>query len=108
MGLWNDSVRELTSAGLLTVWGEPVVYIPASTGTPVSIQGVFDSVPATVTSSTGAEMQVSQPTLDVRISDLPAQPRRDDGLTVRGQSWRVSAVAPDGQGWASLTLQVVA
>lgn len=76
---------------------------------PVAVSGVFRDPHVYVDTRTTVQVSTDQPTLDVRLVDLPRAPRRDDVVTAlasrfAGRSWRVVDAQGDGEGMFKLFL----
>lgn len=104
---------ELVLGPTMDVWGEagqgkPVpVYMPAF-GDPFEIGGVFDAQYQSVKFSEGAAISTNAPMLGVRLSAFPegVQPLQSDRVVIRGATYVVSDVNPDGHGWVKLILML--
>lgn len=75
---------------------EPGVVLP---------QAVFDSAHIEVDADTGAPVSSNNPTLGVRLSDLPNEPTRRDRIRARGVLYRINDVVPDGVAGCLLILK---
>ena len=105
----------------MATFGDTVTYTPAA-GQPVQITGVFDEEYLEVTpmgagpfSSTellslGAPGGITsaRPVLGVQLSQFQVPPVQGDTLVVRGDSYIVKEVQPDGHGGAKLLLNALA
>lgn len=104
----------------LAVFGEPVTYLSA-VGGQFQITGVFDEAYLELTpmgrgpglaseafafGSPGA-ISTEMPVLGVQMSQFPIPPAQGDQLTVRGNTYAVKEVRPDGHGAAKLLLNMV-
>lgn len=70
-------------------------------------QAVFDSAHVEVDADTGAPVSSNNPTLGVRLSDLPGEPTSRDRIRVGGVLYRISDVVPDGIAGCLLILKKV-
>lgn len=86
--------------------GYPVpVYTPAA-GAPFALDGVFDRGYREIDQLTGVPISTAMPVLGVRLAQFPAgvTPQPNDHLTIRGVTYLVREVRPDGHGHARLML----
>ncbi|MDR5813321.1 hypothetical protein QCE62_06910 [Caballeronia sp. LZ033] len=108
---WDKAVIGPT----IKVFGEPVMYAPASGITPFPIVGVFDEAYLGLIVVDGVQVQTEQPTLGVQLSQFRANgktlfvdvlPEQDDQLTIvrTGAVYVVREPRPDGHGHARLML----
>lgn len=98
-------IGALAHGPVLAAFGEDIVYSPAVGGS-LTIRGVFDDAyQASITLEDGSAGWTStNPTLGIRQSDLPAPPKRNDRLVIRGLRYMVIDAHPDSHGWYRLTL----
>jgi hypothetical protein len=83
--------------------GEPVTYTPG-TGSPVEVNGVFDTVYVRVDGKQDG-VSSSGPAVFLDLDDLPSNPEEDTPtVTVRGVTYSVREVQPDGTGSVVLLL----
>lgn len=87
--------------------GEPYTYTPTSTGVPLARVGVFSEAHEQVELADGIAKSSVAPVLSVHLADLPVAPKRGDAVSVRGKSFTVFDVQPDGEGDADLELKKV-
>lgn len=88
-------------------WAEPVTYIPAA-GAPTVTVGVFDPAYNKVVVVDGLPVTQVMPVLGVRLSNLASvMPLQNDKLSVRGSTYVVRDVQPDGHGHVRLELNWV-
>ena len=96
-----DSVLKTAIATFKTA----AIYTPLNQGlAPVTISGVFDIPNLSVDPTTGAPVDSFQPTLGVRIADLPAFPEFGDTVTINTKIYRILEAREDTQGGAVLVL----
>lgn len=101
---WNAATERLLGVAMSTFGGkDPVTYTPV-TGSPKEIKAIFDAEFQSIDNKTGLPLSSTQPALGVRLSDLPAAPRKGDHVTVKGTTYKVMESQPDGQGGALLLL----
>lgn len=93
-------------AEIKRAFGEEVTY-SAIGETPVTITGVFNNRHRAVDPDTEQFVDSVVPTLGVDLSDLPREPQKGDGVTLRGQAYRVASSEEDGEGWSELFLYEV-
>ena len=79
-------------------FGEPVVV------NGVKATGIFMAVYESVDVSTGVPISSARPALEVTERDLPDGVEEGDAVTVRGVSYVVADVQPDGHGMLKLFL----
>lgn len=81
-----------------------IVYTPG-VGAAVSVNGIFDAAYRREEAGE-AGVSTSEPAVFVRLSDLPSDPRTDTpALVIRGITYGVREVEPDGDGGVRLFLQ---
>lgn len=97
-------MAEQTNRAVLDTLGITVSYAPAAGGGPHTIQGIFDNGVTQVDSGLEVADLRPRPTLMVRISDLPARPKRGDRVTANGTQYTVEETREDGQGGTVLML----
>lgn len=88
------------------IQGESVTYTPAG-GAPESVTGIFDGVSVEVDMEQGLSVQSTDPSLSVHLADLAVEPTVGDAITVRGVSYTIAEIHPDGQGDARFKLEEV-
>jgi hypothetical protein len=95
---WWDHVDDALRVQLDT-FGEPIVLV-APDGTETPAVGVFDAPPATADLGTVAGVSNQAAWLGLRVRDLPGAlaPYQGDRIDIRGASWEVADVQPDGSG----------
>lgn len=71
---------------------------------PISLAGVFDKNNQEVNPETGVPVNDFQPTLGIRLADLPAPPAAGDTVTVSSVVYEVLQVEEDSQAGARLVL----
>lgn len=99
---WSDQVAGLNDAVMDCLGDSVTVSHEAVT---VAVEGIFSRVHQEVDPDTGAPISVSQPTLGVRLSDLPFAPEADlTEVTAEGSTFLVRDIQLDGQGMAILVL----
>ena len=76
----------------------------ADPGNPVSIAGVYSAPGESVDPMSGVPIQSTSPTFGIRLADLPAAPSAGDQVLVKGVTYEVFSVDPDGEGGAELKL----
>jgi len=102
VGFWQTNAVPVLHAGLLQAFSQSVVYTPASTAVPETIEAIFDAYAATITVEGGQQIQGTAPTLSLRLADLTVYPKARDTLTIAGVAYRVDSIEPEGDGWALL------
>lgn len=85
--------------------GDDVTYTPAG-GSATAIRGIFSETSERF-DGTGVPIRMDRPNLGVRLSDLGQAPKRGDSVSVRGTAYKVSEIEKDGEGGATLYLQLV-
>jgi hypothetical protein len=90
------------------IFGEPVIYMPASGGAPLNISGVFDDAylkEVMFEDATSGVTEVSA-VLGVRVSQFPSPPAQNDQLLVprTGATYVVRQPRLDSHGGAKLLL----
>lgn len=95
---------ERTDLGVRGVLGDPVLYAP-SVGSPVTVEGIFDSVYVRVDLGQPG-ISSSGPAVFLRLEDLPSNPKDDPAavLTIYGVTYVAHEVLPDGIGGVRLLL----
>lgn len=102
---WTDFAERIQNAGQQKL-GEPVTYTP-HLGTPESITGIFTGAAVRVELEGDTAVESSRPVLSVHLDDLAVAPVRGGGIVVRGTSYLIREIQPDGEGDADLVLGVV-
>jgi len=109
------SFKALADAAILRpnmqIQGEEAVYQPASSDSnppdAFTIRGVWSGPHQAINlSAEGPEYSTTQPSLGVRLADFDTAPRQDDIIIIFGTYYQVIDVQPDGQGAATLILQL--
>lgn len=98
---------ELSAAMFPTVFalfGEPVTVRLGDESAETLVTGIFRAEAESVDLSTGVPVSTVQPLLEIRELELPQGVDEDDHVTVRGQTYRVVDVRPDGHGTLKLFL----
>ncbi len=103
MTVFGDLTRAMSSL-VLTTFGEPVVFHLEGQAEALPGRGVFSAAHQEVDTSTGVPVSGVQPVLEVRQSDLPANPTEGDAVTVQGVRYLIVEVRPDGHGFLKLML----
>lgn len=88
--------------------GGSVTYAPG-TGSPVTVNGVFDALYEHVDAGQ-AGVSTFSPAVFLALSDLPSDPRADKvgaRITVAGTVYRIREVKPDGTGAVLILLHKV-
>lgn len=90
------------------VLGGPVTYAPSS-GSPVTVRGVFDLAYIQVQGIGHAGVQSTGPGVFLRLEDLPSDPSTDveATVTVGGVQYRIHEARPDGLGGVHLLMHAV-
>lgn len=102
---WASHVGRLNTACLQHL-GQAVTYTPGA-GAAVQVQGIFDNAHVRQSGPVKLEIADTQPSVFVRLSDLPSDPEEDldARFTIAGNTWRASEVRRDGQGGAVCLLK---
>lgn len=84
------------------------ITLTPPSGPAESIEALFDEHYTTVGADRdGYPIETTRPMLDVRLADLSATPTHAWSVSVDGQAYEISEVAPDGNGGAKLYLREV-
>ena len=102
---WTDLTTRIQEAGQ-TIFGETVTYTPTS-GTPETVTGIFDAEHHFQEVIGETVIETSRPRLVVRSASLSTDPVRTNTVAVRGVTYTVLEVQPDGQGDIELILEKV-
>lgn len=102
---WSDVEDRLNRAERSSAVAEEVTYTPVGGG-PATVRAVFELEPIDVDPETGVMVASAEPTIEVRVADLPAAPTRGDVVVARGTSYEVAESPPPGGTWALLRLQL--
>lgn len=73
---------------------EPVVY--RQRGNAHEVRGVFQAAHTGLDPETGVQVRSTQPVLLIDQTDLPVKPTQSDEVDVRGVTYKVRDVQPDG------------
>lgn len=87
-------------------FGEDVTFEPQAGGS-FSIVGIFNEIFEQVDPDTERVISTQNPTLGVKLSDLPSTPKKDDVLKIRGVTYRIYDSQEDGEGMSQLFLTKV-
>ena len=88
---------------LLADFGESVTYTPNG-GSDTTITAIFDNQYTGLDAGGSVEVSMVQPRLTVRTSDVP-NIDQDDAFTVRGTSYDIAVIMPDGTGITEIALE---
>ena len=102
---WTDLTTRIQQAGQ-TTFGETVTFTPTS-GTPEAVTGIFDAEHHFQEVMGEKLIETSRPRLVVRSAALSADPVRTNTVAVRGVTYTVLEVQPDGQGDIELILEKI-
>lgn len=101
---WADLADSVLKTAIAT-FKTAATYTPINQDlAPAEIEGVFDIPNLSVDPVTGAPVDTFQPTLGVRVADLPAFPEFGDTVEINSKTYRVLEVREDTQGGAILVL----
>lgn len=84
--------------------GEGDISYVRGRGSAITIRAVFQDSHLEVDPTTGGVISVQQPEMLIRNADLPFAPRAGDAVAVRGTTYRVVDVQPDGNAATLLRL----
>ena len=84
-------------------FGESVTYMPKSGGSH-SVIGIFNEIFSQVDPDTERVIASNQPTLGIKLDDIPVAPQKNDKVIVRSISYRVYDSREDGEGGTQLFL----
>jgi hypothetical protein len=87
-------------------FGEVCEYEPLSGGS-FSISGIFNDRHVFVDPNTEQVVSTIQPTLGVKLADMPAAPVKGDKVTLRNVQYVVRDSREDGEGWLHLFMYEV-
>lgn len=88
----------------MTLLGDgQVTYLPIAGGS-FEIDAIFDTSYQSVDPGTNAVVSSHQPTIGIRLSDLPAAPAKGDTVVIDSVTYRVIESQPDGVVGATLFL----
>lgn len=76
-------------------FGEDVLYVP-KVGTPLNIRGIFDNQFEQIDPDTEIVISSNQPTLGIKLNDLPLPPAKGDKVFVRDIEYRIVDSQEDG------------
>jgi len=103
---WLDLAEQVQQA-TRAVFAEPATYTPPL-GSPVAITGEYDAAAVQVELEGGVAVQTVGPRIAVLLSELPGSAAAiGAGVVVRGISYTVTEIEPDGHGMALLRLRRV-
>lgn len=107
---WDAMANRMLGAAVraFSSTADAVTWLAAGVepGTPLP-NAVFDTAHIEVDADTGAQVSSVNPTLGVRLSDLPNTPTSADRVRVRGVLYRIADVVPDGVAGSLLILKKV-
>lgn len=84
-------------------FGEKVIFRPERGGRFIVDAIFFDDFSAQET-ETGTEILTKTPNVDVKLDDLPFEPKRGDRFTIQNQAYQVVSVEPDALGMVTCFL----
>lgn len=103
---WLD-LAELAQDATRAVFGEAATYT-APLGSPVAITGEYDAAAVQVEIDAGVAVQTVGPRIAVKLDQIPGGVVTPGaGILVRGISYTVAEIEPDGHGMALLRLHRV-
>lgn len=91
---------------LIAVHGEAMTFI-GDGSLDHGFEGVFDENYVSSDPQTGQLVTSEEPSILVRLGDLPSRPKMDDRFMIRESEFAVRAVEPDGKGGARIFLREV-
>jgi hypothetical protein len=95
---------EVVHLAAIGTFGIDITVTPAG-GSPTACRGIFRMTHQAVDPGTQAVVLIDQPTVDVRLDQMPGGDlKRDDAVTVNGVVYTVTEVRKDGEGMASAML----
>lgn len=105
---FDDLVADVDRAVFDALGGEVVTYAP-SVGSSVPVTGIFDANYVLANGDAHAGVETLGPAIFLRLTDLPVDPRDDEGvrLTIRGTVYRATERRPDSMGGIVLALRIV-
>ncbi|MGX0875926.1 hypothetical protein ACSSV4_000598 [Roseovarius sp. MBR-154] len=86
------------------VFGDLAQYTPQG-GALIEVPGIFTAAHARVLDGAGPGVSSVSPVFAIFEDALPESPAQGDTLDLRGQSWRVADLEPDGTGMVRLILE---
>lgn len=101
---FTDNFNLHLPAILGAVGGDEATYTPQG-GSAKTVTGVFDNSYFAYEGNQGVEINASQPRFYCQSSDVTGV-QFGDALIVRGNSYKVVDVQPDGQGLTMLALEL--
>lgn len=87
-------------------FGEAVIYIP-KVGASLNIRGIYDNQFEQVDPDTEIVVANNQPTLGIKLKDLPLPPAKGDKVFIRDIEYKVIDSQEDGVAGATLFLHKV-
>lgn len=88
-------------------FGEEVAFTPLAGGASTSLKGIFNTRYQVVDPNGEQVVSSNQPTLGVKLADLPAPPVKGDFLLIREKQYQIHDSQEDGEGWLYLFLHEV-
>jgi hypothetical protein len=108
LALFDRLLPAARNAPLMAVMGRAVIYTPASTGVPETVQGMFREAHEFEFANAQGVMETSvAPVVRIVEADLSVAMEQDDTLTVDGVAYAVDDVQTSGVGISLLLLSRV-
>ena len=103
---WTDLVSQIHPV-FTNEMGQPAVYTDKADDSTYELDIIFSGEAVQLNAGPlGTEIESHAPIADLTLSDLPIAPKHLDEISFGGNSYRVIGIEPDGQGMASLALEV--
>ena len=98
--------RRALDAGL-RVFGEDVTYTAPGASSGETVRGVFDAAHEEVSLDAGVPVSSVRPMIGVKLDAFSTPPVQEGTFLIRGKTYSVVDVRPDGQGGAEIPLHEV-
>lgn len=102
--MWEDRVHNLLGHCTKTFGGE-CIHAPENFPRQ-TFDGIWSDVYITADPDTGIMVSSSDPNIGVRLADFDRAPKKGDTIIRRGVYYFIRALEPDGEGGATLVLEV--
>jgi len=99
---WKDRVNNLLGSAVRT-FGEDVTFLP-KTGSPYTVQGIFDRKHIEVSIGQNIPILSFHPTLGINLNDFVIAPKQGDQFQIGAVLYDVIQSQEDGQGGSLLIL----
>lgn len=103
---WNDKVENMLGVFTRTgAFGDDTFIFTPAVGDSQTFSGIWSATYLEVDPEQGIQVMTDDPNVGARISDFAVQPKKGDLITYKGNSYKIRAPEPDGEGGITLVLE---